>query len=67
MSDAARYKAARDLARQSAQHHIRRERELEELLAGFIALAQHKPRCKCRTATALRQLAAELEAPAGRR
>ena len=61
MSDAALYRAARDLARQSAQHHIRRERELEMLLAGFIALAQHKPRCKCDTAIALRQLAEELE------
>ena len=56
-------KAARDLARQSAHHHMRRERELEEQLAGFIALAKHKPRCKCRTATALRQLAAELDTP----
>ena len=67
MSDAALYRAERDLARQSTSHHMARERELERLLAGFIALAQRKPRCKCDTAAALRELAAELEAGDTRR
>jgi len=64
MSEAALLKAERDLARQSTRHHMARERELEHLLAGFIALAKDKPRCKCVTAVALRQLADELETPA---
>lgn len=63
MSDAAVYRAERDLARQSTAHHMRRERELERMLAGFIAAAQHKPHCKCNTSKALRALARELDAP----
>ena len=57
----ARLKAERALLRQSAAHHMRREAELERLLAGFIALAKHKPHCKCHAARELRALAAELE------
>ena len=63
MSDGALYRAERDLARQSTSHHMRRERELERLLAGFIAQAQHKPHCKCDASRALRALARELDAP----
>ena len=61
--DAARYKAERDLARQSTQHHIRREREIETILAHLIATAQEKPRCHCRTVKAIKALASELKAP----
>ena len=62
MTDPAVYRAERDLARQSTWHHVRRERELERLLAGFIAQAQHKPHCKCDASKALRALARELDA-----
>lgn len=60
--DAVRYKTERDFERQRTQHHIRRGRELERMLAELIASAQHKPQCKCGTAKALRDMAAELEA-----
>jgi hypothetical protein len=61
--DAARYKAERDFERQRTAHHARHSRELERLIATLIAAAKHKPRCKCKTATALRDLAAELDTP----
>lgn len=57
----ARLNAERALLRQSVVHHLKRERELEQQLAGFIALAKHKPHCKCATVKALRQLATDLE------
>ncbi len=67
MSHHIRDRVERDLARQTAQHHMKRERQLERLLAGFIAAAKAKPRCKCEAAVGLRHLAHELEAADRRR
>ena len=55
----ARLRVERQLMRQSVMHHVRREQQLEQLLADAIALSATK--CKCRTCKSLRQLAAELE------
>jgi hypothetical protein len=57
--DRARLRIERRLARQSVVHHLKREQQLEQLLADAMALARTK--CKCGACKALRNLLDELE------